>query len=368
MARKKRTASAAPAKSATVATTALSFSELHARLEYLKQEQEKLLKQIKRKKTELSNFTEQLQSIAREMLHQGQPLYEQARQLDSEIHTLFKEILTKRHLGKRAKQQVEQIYQMLQIMGRISPRLDDSFESTMNQEEFDNDMPEFDPDAESEEFGEEDFFGRQYQSRQSGEYSFEPDETTASRPSRDIRKLFLKLADRFHPDRVSDKETREHYTEIMKEINIAYKSGDLARLLEIERQSNTEVEQVDLSQNDQERACQQVEIEIKLLTEQYEQLKAQLRQVRNTPAGQIVKQYRQAKRAGEDLIETSVEDGKAEIKGLEEIRNFARDFRDKKITLDQFLQGPVSGNQNSQEELEELLDELFDNFFVVMNI
>lgn len=367
MARRKRTASAPPSKPQT-ATTALSFSSLHARLEFLQHQHQKLLKQIKRKKTELSNFTQQVQEIAREILHQGQPLYEQAHQLDDEIHSLFNEILTKRRLGKSSKQQVEKIYQKLQLSGCITPRFDNSFDPTVSEDELDDERYGSHRDGEGDDFGQEGFFGNHYYSRESGEYSSELDNMTSSRPSRDIRKLFLKLADRFHPDKVSDEKTRERYTEIMKEINIAYKSGDFARLLEIEQQSAKGDNHVDSSQNDQERACQQLELELKLLTEQYEQLKAQLRQSKNTPAGEIVKQYRQAKRAGEDLIEASIEDGKAEIEALEGIRDFVKDFRDKKITLAQFLQGPVSVDPNSQEELEQLLDELFSDFVVVMEV
>ncbi len=365
MARKKRTTSAPSSKSPTATTTALSFSSLHARLEFLQSQHQKLLKQIKRKKTELSNFTEQVQEIAREMLHQGQPLYEQARQLNDEIHSLFEEILTKPRLGKRSKQQIEKIYKSLQLSGCITPRFNNS---SAPDEEFDDERYGFQKDGDDDDFGQEGFFGNNYYSRESAEYSSQLDEMTSSRPSRDIRKLFLKLADRFHPDKVSDEQTRERYTEIMKEINVAYKSGDFARLLEIEQQSAKGDEHVDASQNDQERECQQLELEIKLLTDQYEQIKAQLRESKNTPAGEIVKQYRQAKRAGEDLIEASIEDGKAEIQALEGIRDFVKDFRDKKITLEQFLQGPVSIDPNSQEEFEDLLDELFSDFVVVMNV
>lgn len=367
MARKKQTASAVPPSSPTQAVTALSFSELHARLEFLQSQHQKILTLIKRKKTELSNFHEQMQAIAREMLHHGQPLYEQARQIDREIHALFKEILTQRHLGKRSKREIKQIYQILQFTGRITPHVEDFFGQEMGQEDCDEEMFGFDNEAEGEDCGQEDFFGRHNRSRQSAEQPpSDFDEVTAKRPSREVRKLFLKLADRFHPDKVTDEKIREHYTEIMKEINVAYKSGDLARLLEIEAQSAGGEHRVGSSQNDQERECQQIETEIQLLSVQYERLKAQVREVRNTPQGEIVKQYRKAKRAGEDPIADSVEDGKAEIESLKEIRDFVRDFRDKKITLQQFLQGPTSMNPNSQDEMEELLDALFEDLVVVM--
>ncbi|NEP89513.1 MAG: hypothetical protein F6K18_23260 [Okeania sp. SIO2C2] len=52
----------------------------------------------------------------------------------------------------------------------------------------------------------------------------------------------------------------------MKEINIAYQSGDLARLLEIEREENQET--VNFYQNDTEKECERLGKEIELLSQQ----------------------------------------------------------------------------------------------------
>lgn len=165
-----------------------------------------------------------------------------------------------------------------------------------------------------------------------------------------MRKLFLKLADRFHPDKIADPQKHQHYTEIMKEVNIAYKSGDFARLLEIEKRSDEELE-IETSENDRDRQCKQLEQEIRILEQQYEQLKDQVRQARNTPQGMMVKEYRKAQREGTDLVEESLEEFEAELESLEDLRNFVRRFRDKKMTIKEFLQGPSYSEQDIIDEL-----------------
>ncbi len=331
-----------------VPETTLASTSPDARFQFLEERQKKVLTLIKRKRTELSNLTEQIQEIARSMLSHGQPIYEQAQQLDREIHELFQEILTKRKLGKKSKLEIREVYEILQFSGRISPQFDEDDEDFAREEEAEAERSH--PNGEDEGF-----FNDDDESQWGGHSPFE--ETHSPRPSRDMRKLFLKLADRFHPDKSADSEKREQYTEIMKEVNIAYKNGDFARLLEIEQQSEREVD-IETAQNDRDRQCKQLEQDIKILERQYEQLKDQVRQARNTPQGMMVKEYRKAQREGTDLVEESLEEFEEELASLEELRDFIKDFRDKKITIKEFLRGPSRSQQDMPETVEDIIDEL----------
>lgn len=49
-----------------------------------------------------------------------------------------------------------------------------------------------------------------------------------------LRRLYLKLAKRYHPDKVADPETRERYVWVMAIINDAYEKRDLIRLQRLE--------------------------------------------------------------------------------------------------------------------------------------
>ena len=330
---------------------ALSFSSVNARIEFLKEKHKKLLKQIKRKKTELSNLSEQMQTIAQEMLHKSRPFYEKIQHLDEEIHALFKKILSNKRLGKRQKRQVINIYKTLQFTGRISPRFEDFYESDENVKN------------ESEKSTEQDFSESNYDFDEDYKKVYEQPDISQPRPSRDIRKLFLKLADKFHPDKARDDQSRAYYTEIMKEINIAYKNGDLARLLEIEMDKNQE--QVQFYPNDTEKECERLEIEIRLLNQQYEQIKAEVREVRNTPQGNMVKHYRKAKRSGNNLTEMLVEDAELELNSISRLRDFIKAFQQKKITLQEFLRGPKS---EDIDNMEDIVNEMSDEMFIVINL
>ncbi len=331
-----------------VSEAALASKSPDARFEFLQERQKKVLTLIKRKQTELSNLTNQIQEIARSMFSHGQPIYEQAQKLDSEIHELFQDIFTKRKLGKKTKLEVREVYEILQFTGRISPKFDEDDEDFAREEEAEAERSH--PNGEDEGF-----FDDEGDSDWGGHSPFETPHTP--RPSRDMRKLFLKLADRFHPDKITDPEKHQHYTEIMKEVNIAYKSGDFARLLEIERQSDAEAD-IETSENDRDRQCKQLEQDLKILERQYEQLKSQVRQARNTPQGMMVKEYRKAQREGTDLVEESLEEFEEELESLEDLRDFIKDFRDKKITIKEFLRGPSRPQQDVPETVEDIVNEL----------
>ena len=113
MARKTKTVS-----STTV--TPLALSDLHLQLQGLEKEHESLLKQIKRKRTELNNFVEKMRSLATEVFHKVSPNMKTMAELDEEIHALFAEILTTRKMGKQTQKNIESLYRSLQMGGIIS--------------------------------------------------------------------------------------------------------------------------------------------------------------------------------------------------------------------------------------------------------
>ena len=345
----------ATSASTTSSTTSLGLSSFHERRRILEEEHLWLLKQIKRKRTELKNFLEQMGSIATEIVQRISPIYQQLIQLDDEIHGLFEEILTTRKFGKKTHKDVIGIYHSLQMMGLLSPKFDE------DDDEFDDDDDEIFPDSSSDEFNpeaHEDFFN---QNRRASHHSPSDELFTNSPPkstqSQHIRQTFLKLASMFHPDKVTDSETQTYHNEIMKELNRAYEEGDIARLLEIERQHHLQQE-IDLNNTNKseiERLCLQREKDNGLLKTQYENLKRELRTARNSPEGEIVKEYRAYQREGIDPIGEMLFSIEFQVKQIENIRNFVQDFRDKKIPIKEFLKGPTP-TRKAEEVPEEILE------------
>jgi len=333
----------------------LALSSLHMRIEVQEKEHQWFLKQIKKKQTELNNFVEQMRSLATDIFDRGNPIFNKVAALDQEIHALFDEIFSTRKFGKQTKKDIEGIYRQLQITGVITPNkhqidedveLDELFENPHQEENFFRNAQQFDHGHQSKT---EDVEGS-------------CENKGRSESARQVRQTFLRLAEIFHPDKVTDRETQVHHTELMKEINKAYQEGDLARLLEIERQHQAGEKIDDNSEDDLMRKFNRLEQENKFLKTQYENLKRELRLVKTTPEGAMVSDYRKAVKTGIDPIHQMLLQVEDEVQVISSIRDFVKDFREKKITIKEFLQGPQAMNQMGREVVEDLLSEILNDW------
>ena len=349
MARKTKTAS-----STTV--TPLALSDLHLQLAGLEKEHQSLLKQIKKKRTELNNFVEKMRSLATEVFHRVSPNMQTMAELDAEIHALFAEILYTRKMGKQTQKNIQSLYRSLQMGGVISYK--------PIEEEDDDDDEELD-----ELFEDNDSQENHQRRRQFWEAEQDSESPTVARTdeSRKIRQTFLRLAEIFHPDKVKDNETQMTHTEIMKEINKAYQDGDLARLLEIERKYEVGETIDNNSEDDLSRRCKNIEQHNQILKNQYEKLKQELRLAKNTPEGSMVADYKKAAKQGVDCIELMLETIQSQTKIVAEIRDFVQDFKDKKITIKEFLAGPESLRSVQEDMMEELLERMMEEFGGMMD-
>ena len=351
MARKTKTAS-----STTV--TPLALSDLHLQLAGLEKEHQSLLKQIKKKRTELNNFVEKMRSLATEVFHRVSPNMQTMAELDAEIHALFAEILNTRKMGKQTQKNIQSLYRSLQMGGIISYK---PIEEEDDDDDDDDELDELFEDNDSQE--------NHQRRRQFWEAEQDSESPTVARTdeSRKIRQTFLRLAEIFHPDKVKDNETQMTHTEIMKEINKAYQDGDLARLLEIERKYEVGETIDNNSEDDLSRRCKNIEQHNQILKNQYEKLKQELRLAKNTPEGSMVADYKKAAKQGIDCIELMLETIQSQTKIVAEIRDFVQDFKDKKITIKEFLAGPESLRSVQEDMMEELLERMMEEFGGMMD-
>lgn len=334
--------------SQSIKVTPLALSQLHIRLEFLEKEHQSLLKQIKRKRTELKNFVEQMRSFGTEFLNKATPGFRKMAELDQEIHALFEEILTTRKFGKQTLKNIQAVYRKLQITGAISLKPNSQQLDTLD-ESFDNEDSQSDFSKETSE--QQHQYWQKQQSVDSASFVRTDDQ-------RKIRQTFLKLAEIFHPDKARDSETQKSYTEIMKEINKAYQDGDLARLLEIER-SQQPLEIINNNnEDDLTRRCRTLEQHNQILLAQYEKLKQELRLTKNTPEGTMLCDSRKAAKKGIDAMSAIVETMESQINVVSEIRDFVKDFKEKKITIQEFLDGPVSLRSTDESIMEDILEQM----------
>lgn len=291
-----------------------------------------------------------MRSLATEIFHRATPSFTKMSEIDQEIHTLFAEIFATRKFGKQTEKKVKSVYLNLQMAGIISPKFASEQADSELDEMFDNSQSENDNFAQGKNSQH-----HQYRENQPG-LDFSP--ATRTEESRKIRQTFLKLAEIFHPDKVKDSETQMNHTEIMKEINKAYQEGDLARLLEIEQKHQLGESIDNNSEDDLTRKCQLLEQQNEILITQYENLKRELRLAKNTSEGAMVADARKAAKQGIDPIDQMLETIEMQISLVTEIRNFVKDFKGQKITIQEFLDGPESLYSLKQEMMEAILEQM----------
>jgi hypothetical protein len=332
----------------TEPTAALGISDLRQRLIGLEEANAKLLKLISRKRKEMDKFTATIQDIQQKMMADVSPIMMQMRSVDDEIHQIFQKIFTTRKMGKQTARMVKDVYMMLQINNSI----------TFNPESLDEEDRTFvNPfGAEDEDEAEEEFrgFGRQ-----------QPDAGHARQSDREetrqLRQVFLRLATVFHPDKVLDEEQSTEYAEVMKEVNLAYQRGDLARLLAIEKQYELGATIDRSNADDLTLRCEQLARENQLLQEQKQALQSELRNMKSSTAGLGLGNYQQMQKMGLHPIDTLVEQAQEELEVTTVLRDFVQSFLDKKITVAEFRRGP-----QLETDFEDFLEDfdVFEDFVI----
>jgi len=98
---------------------------------------------------------------------------------------------------------------------------------------------------------------------------------TAHTPAQgaELKKLWRKLAFRFHPDLVQDDAEKKERESMMQKVNDAYGRGDLVALRLLDEEDNTAVSDVDNSMEDLEQALLDIESSLKRIKQKIVALK-----------------------------------------------------------------------------------------------
>jgi predicted nucleic acid-binding Zn-ribbon protein len=319
----------------------LALTDLHLRLAGLEKENEKLLKKISKKRQELDKFVGDVEEVGREMITRGSVFMSQIQELDQEIHQIFTKIFETRKMGKSTAEAVEQVYFSLQ-MGQVI-----SINPKHRPKSFLEEMLGLDPNANNG--ADEDFDDSEADSGTRGRgfgnyFDTEDDEPVEKRDreeTRKIRQTFLRLASVFHPDKLPDESKKADYEEVMKEVNAAYQRGDLARLLEIEKQYEVG-EIIDFTNaDDLASRCKQLDRENELLKEQQVSIQKEMKEMKKSEPGQMLKEYQNLKKQGIEPIEELMAEAENNLENVQIIRDFVLSFSNKEITVEKFKRGPV---------------------------
>jgi hypothetical protein len=310
--------------------TGLSRPLPSERLRGLLRQQKTLLTKIKQAQKQRERLTESERDAMAAVTSKLRPLFAERDKLSAAIQALFAELLAEGRLPARSRRQVAEVY--AQVRETLGVDADD---------------------AASEE------------QERSGPNAFHP---AASHEGRDsgkesIRDVFRRLVLALHPDRAANENERGQRTELMKEVTQAYQAGDLASLLEAEQRwlAGAHDATSGLSAGAQVRVLERAVMELK---EQLRRLRAEIKELKRSAPLQMAQAMKQRGRvAPADPFAEALEEAEEELQQLRELLSFVTAFRDKKLTLAEFLRGPPSF-QSAVLEIDELLFDFLEQEFV----
>jgi hypothetical protein len=319
---------------------ALHRSPAQERLEALQQEHERLLRDITKKRATREVVEREARDAASALAAKVIPLREAYAATLIELQAIFKALLGENsHLNKRDKARVRRLY------ARLLPDL---------ARERDDDEPRGAPDDADSQHAPP--WGRASADDESeaGYSATKPSEKNTGL----LRSLFRKLAVALHPDKVQDEKERATLTSVMKEVTRAYESGDVARLVEIERKwlARTVVPEqpADVASRITELLAANKE-----LRRQLRALTAELKELKQSSVGFSPARGRGG-RAGavRSEVEEMVAHIERELAELRAVRDFAQRFADGDIDTAEFLLGPEL--EDADDPFEQMLAEVLE--------
>jgi hypothetical protein len=242
-------------------------AEKEAELKKLQTKYKQVFTRLEKEKLKLEELKQNIVQTQRNAFSTFSAKLDQIRQLKAEILAAFEEVNKSKHIRRQEKKMFRQMAKELAGM------------------DAENDM----------EFGRNQFADDEEQQRPPSEYFQEFAVKPEAQTGQNIRKVFLKLATRFHPDKARSPQEAEQMHQMMQRINEAYKRNDIAELLEIEKQysleltqpENGEVNVIDWLQEQINRIQQQ----ITLLEDQLSRLKSEARKIQRSDVGKMHKQF-----------------------------------------------------------------------------
>ncbi|MFK7924245.1 MAG: J domain-containing protein [Bacteroidia bacterium] len=257
---------------------------------------------LKKRKTTIKRLTTQLGKLKADIKDMEQrsgnlamTVMERSVRMRQEITQLLKELLEHKKIFKNAqhKEWAESFLASFTdgFEGETEEDLDmfKTFESFMNGEL----PPEFEP----EEARNVDPFAA---------FQVEPDKEE----KKEIRKVYLRLSQSFHPDLAKDEAQREQSHQMMLQITNAYKRNDIQSLLDMERkflgETMPEFASPDMSSLLDEK-IDSLGQELSFLGGQSNRLSQEIKQIRSSDMGQALTAYHRDERYGQGIDQQEAE-------------------------------------------------------------
>lgn len=330
----------------SVGSSAITPSAPAQRLRAALAQRKVLMEKVARRRATLELVQRESQEATQRVAAHVEPLFEQAERLDENIHELFERIIEARRREARVRATVVRVRALLMATGALSPRVaarggrSRAASPPQPSAAWDDDA-DLGPTA-SEPWGP----GAEAASAQ----------RPAATVHGQLRALYRRLVDAFHPDRVLDPVEKAACTEVMKDITEAYRRGDLARLLEIEHHwmaggGECELARPDASDAELESQAVAVERGNDELRAQLAELDKTLRAARRTIDARLARALKQGEQTGLGVAELhEVRELELRVRQLHEVERFVARFLAKEISLEEFARGPELGPDEEEDD------------------
>lgn len=311
-----------------------SVSSPSQRLSSLQRQHRTLLQKIASKQKEVERLKQQVEEAERQLHERVEPIAARCRSTNEEIWNMFQALLSSAGT-KRARRAVREVFQALVNHGVVLPVEADA-------------DPDPDAGARGARAADDADDPRARQRPDRGGYSAAP---RGAEPGRDVLKaVFKRLTLAFHPDRTQDAAEKLARTELMQRVTRAYQVGDLASLLQLERRAPAGGGTASAPEGAQ---CLELERAVDELRVQLSELKSETRRLERAEALQFFS-VDVAGGSGKTL-DRFVRTVEAELEELTRIRDFVAAFRDKELSLDEFLCGPVFEFGGAEFDFDDLV-------------
>lgn len=220
-----------------------------------------------------------------------------------EIEELFLQVEKSHRISREDRKAIEKIYQNLK-----------------NDNVFEDDSLDF----ESEEFRqqvEEEF------KKEKEQFVQENTKKQSNESQKDVRKVYIRLASQFHPDKAKSPEEAKLFHDLMQEINQAYQQGDIAQLLEIEALYSSNDSLEEKSRKTGKSLLSLVEEKLVSFFKKKELLEAQLRKVKkqlsllkNSEQGIMYREYQKVSQLTDQPMEYLTSEYDERLETMEEIK------------------------------------------------
>ena len=180
---------------------------------------------------------------------------------------------------------------------------------------------------------------------------------------RDIRKIFLKLSQKFHPDLAKNKKEETDFHILMQEINEAYQNNDIHSLLEMERMYLMEEfdftgKTITIDVLDQE--IKRLKKSLQFINNQINRTSEEIKNFRQSDMGNFLTNANKADREGVGMDQAT-----AEMDQMIEMLTQLRDALKESVEIDglspkiiQLIMGNTTDDSSSNDLLEDIMGEV----------